>query len=235
MSRAAVVLVAAVTGAGLAGGLGSWQWGRAAQKEALQAALESRGALPAVGAVEIAGRPLDDDGLRFRQVRLRGRWLDARTVYLENRQMNARPGFVVVTPLQWEGGAVLVQRGWVARDNDDRTRLPALATPSGEVEVVGRMAPPPARLYEFSAVSTGVVRQNIDAESFAREIGVALLPGSVQQTDPAPVDGLLRDWPRPAVDTHKHYGYALQWWGLGVLITGLYVWHQLIRPRFSRR
>jgi surfeit locus 1 family protein len=38
----------------------------------------------------------------------------------------------------------------------------------------------------------------------------------------------------PAVDVHKHYGYAVQWFSLTALITGLYVWFQLLRPRRRR-
>jgi surfeit locus 1 family protein len=59
---------------------------------------------------------------------------------------------------------------------------------------------------------------------------------SVQQADSSATagDGLLRQWPLPAVDVHKHYGYAFQWGALGALMTGLYVWFQLIRPRLRR-
>jgi len=41
----------------------------------------------------------------------------------------------------------------------------------------------------------------------------------------------LREWPRPAVDVQKHYGYAFQWFALCALMAGLYVWFQLVRPR----
>lgn len=229
-----VVLVAALAGAALTARLGYWQWDRAAQKEALQSTLDRRAELPAIGAAELAASAAADADLLYRSVTLRGRWLAERTVYLENRQMNGRPGFFVVTPLQWPGGAVLVQRGWVARDNNERTRLPALATPPGEVAVAGRIAPPPARLYEFSAAASGPIRQNLNIESYARETGLALLPLSILQADGSVADGLLRKWPPPALDTSKHYGYAFQWWAMSALITGLYVWFQLVRPRLGR-
>ena len=48
-------------------------------------------------------------------------------------------------------------------------------------------------------------------------------------------DGLLRQWPRPALDVHKHYGYAFQWFALCALMTGLYVWFQLVLPRRQAR
>jgi surfeit locus 1 family protein len=222
-----LVLFAAVAAVALTARLGAWQWSRAGEKETLQAALDARAALPPVGidALQMHDRPAES--LEFRRVRLRGHWLAQRTVYLDNRQMNARP------PLQWEGGALLVQRGWVARDNRERTRLPPLDTPAGEVEISGRIAPPPVRLLEFSAAQTGVIRQNLDPVQYGREIGVALLPISVLQDGATADDGLLRDWPRPALGVHKNLGYAFQWWAMSALITGLYVWHQLLRPRLG--
>ena len=46
-----------------------------------------------------------------------------------------------------------------------------------------------------------------------------------------PDDGLLRQWPEVAVDVSKHHGYAVQWFALCALITALYVWFQILRPR----
>jgi len=159
-------------------------------------------------------------------------------VFLDNRQMDGRPGFYVLTPLQLDGRpeAIVVQRGWVARDFVERTRLLAVPTPDGPVELHGRIAPPPARLYEFAASASGTIRQNLDLTEFARETGLVLLPMSVLQTEvPAGTsDGLRRDWPRPAVDVHKNLGYAVQWFALAALMTGLYVWFQLVRPRLRR-
>jgi surfeit locus 1 family protein len=231
----AAVLVAALACAALTARLGFWQWERAAKKEALQASLDARARWPTLGAADLLAGVHAGEDLRDRRVSLRGRWLAGRTVYLDNRQMHARPGFIVVTPLQWTGGAVLVQRGWIARDNDERTRLPPLVTSPGEVEVAGRIAPPPARLYEFAAAAPGgAIRQNLDPSAYAREIGIALLPVTVLQSDASAADGLRRDWPAPAGDTHKHYGYAFQWWALSALTMALYVWHQLLRPRLAR-
>jgi len=49
--------------------------------------------------------------------------------------------------------------------------------------VTGSIAPPPARLYEFSGAASGAIRQNIDIESFSREIGLALPPVSILQAE----------------------------------------------------
>ena len=234
-----VILIATLIGVALTANLSAWQLRRAAQKIALQDALESRARLSALTASELAGTPEQVEPQHYRPVHLRGRWLPQRNVFLENRQMNGRVGFYLVTPLQLEGRpeVVLVQRGWVPRDLRDRSLLPAFVTPAGTVDVDGHIAPPPARLYEFAPSTAGLIRQNLDLGEFMRETGLPLAPVSVLQADSASNagDGLLRQWPRPAVDVQKHYGYAFQWFALGALMAGLYVWFQLVRPRLGKR
>ncbi len=230
------VLVAAVAGVALAARLGVWQLDRAAQKQALAQAMTARATLPALRTAELARDDAAAAAQFWRPVRLQGRWRAEHTVFLDNRQMNGRPGFFVVTPLELApGDAVLVQRGWVPRDAAQRTRLPTLPTPAGEVQVEGRVAPPPSKLYAFAPDAPGPIRQNLDLDAFARETGVPLRPLSVQQLVPDAADGLKRDWLQPSVDVSKHHGYAFQWFALATLIAGLYVWFQLLRPGLARR
>jgi surfeit locus 1 family protein len=236
--RSAIVLLAAIAAAALTARLGVWQLDRAAQKTDLQQALQQQRALPPLPQADLAREPAELPAQLHRSVRLQGRWLAAHTVYLENRQMNGQPGFYAVTPLQLgDGSAVLVQRGWVPRDLLDRTRVAALPPPEGVVQVLGRIAPGPARLYEFDGAASGPIRQNLDVASFARESGLLLRPLAVVQEDDATAtrDGLLRQWPQPATGVEKHHGYAFQWFALCALIIGLYVWFQLIRPARRRR
>ncbi len=230
------ILLAALAGVAVTAALGVWQLNRAAQKLSLQQTLEDRTALPELPAAALAGTPADAAAQHYRRIHLRGQWITQATVFLDNRQMNGRPGFVVVTPLRLAGSgeAVLVQRGWSPRDFTDRAHVPDVPSPPGEVEVVGHIAPPPARLYEFAGSASGPIRQNLDLSAFSREVGVALKPLSVLQ-DGTVADGLLRQWPRPAVDVHKHHGYAFQWFALCALMAGLYVWFQLVRPRLRQR
>lgn len=232
--RRRLVLLAAILGTVLTARLGLWQLDRAAQKQALQAALDSRLALPPLRADELAREPAAAAVQQYRALAVEGRWLAERSVYLDNRQMNGRPGFYALTPLALDDGSVLlVQRGWLPRDLLDRTRIAAPPPPPGRLQVVGRIALAPARLYEFDAAASGPIRQNLDLAAFAQEAGLPLRPVMLVQEDggAAPADGLLRQWPRPAADVHKHYGYAFQWFSLATLIVGLYVWFQVLRPR----
>lgn len=231
-----VLLVATVVVAVATGRLGWWQLDRAAQKTLLHRAQMAQRGLPALTAAELprdrsAAAPL------HRLVRLQGRWSPTHTVYLENRQIDGRPGFYLLTPLLLDdGSAVVVQRGWLPRDANDRTRVAAVPTPAGVVQLEGRIAPAPGRLFDFAGAASGPIRQNLVLGDFAREAGLTLLPYTVlQENDGAPADGLQRQWPQPAANVQKHYGYAFQWFALSALVIGLYVWFQLVNPWRTRR
>ncbi|WP_457325417.1 SURF1 family protein [Roseateles sp. P5_E11] len=228
-----LVLLAGLVGAALTARLGVWQLDRAAQKIALQAAIEAEAGKPALTQTELGG-----EGQLHRRAALRGTWVAERTIWLDNRPMDGRTGFFVVTPLRLAGrdDAVLVQRGWAPRNQLDRQQLPPLHTPPGEVAVEGRLTTSPSRLYELGEGSAGPIRQNLDPAAFAVESGLKLLPLTVVQTAAdTPDDTLLRHWPAPDLGLQKHYGYAFQWFALCALIVGLYVWFQLIRPRLRRQ
>jgi surfeit locus 1 family protein len=229
-----VVLFGALLAAGVTARLGVWQLDRAQQKRALQANIERRATLSALDETTLAATPEVAAQQHYRPVHLRGRWLAERTVFLDNRQMAGHVGFIVVTPLRLaDGSAVLVQRGWVPRDMQQRTRLPQIDTPGGDVDVRGRIAPPPSKLLEFDALSSGPIRQNLDIGAFAAEIGGVLRPLSLQEHSADA--GLAQDWTLPALDVSMHLGYAFQWFALSALIAGLYVWFQLVRPRLAAK
>ena len=226
-----LVTSAAVVGIAATLALGAWQMSRAAQKLALHASIEQRQAMPPVSQRDLLASRNGAD-LLHRIVVLRGTWVGQRTVFLDNRQMQGKVGFFVVTPLRLEGtdAAVLVERGWVQRNFMEREKLPAISTSAGVVELRGRLAPPPAKLYDFAGAAPGPIRQNLDLAQFRAETGLPLLDFAVQQIG-GPSEGLLRDWPEPASGVETNYGYAAQWWALSMLIAILYVWFQFIAPR----
>jgi len=229
-----LVSLAAVLGIVATLALGQWQMSRAAQKLAIHAEIEQRGTLPPLGTNELVAAA-DTRQVMYRRVVLRGTWDARHIVFLDNRQMRGVPGFYVVTPLKLDAGpVVLVERGWVQRNFLQRDRLPAVVTPVTPVEVRGRLAPAPAKLYEFSGAEAGAIRQNLDLTRFKAETGLPLLDLAVQQTG-EPADGLLREWPEIATGIERHYGYAFQWWTLSALIAVLYAWFQFIAPQRKRR
>jgi surfeit locus 1 family protein len=221
---------------GVTTALGAWQLGRAHQRLALEQALLRQQQRAPVGEQALLGATPATHLLQ-RPIVVRGTWAPRHTVFLDNRQMEGKVGFFVVTPLLLEGSGrpVLVERGWVQRNFERRDALPAIPTPAGVVTVHGRIAPPPPKLYDFGGPPTGVIRQNIDLPRFRAETGLPLLDLAVRQTGADPADGLLRDWPEPAGGAETNYGYAFQWWSLAALTAILYAWFQLIAPRRKAR
>ncbi|MEX8193406.1 SURF1 family protein [Comamonas guangdongensis] len=254
--RFVLITLAAVLCAAIAASLGFWQLGRAAQKQALFDAIARQQAqapwhnaqlaakLPMVTEPIGAGQAQE---LLHRPAQLQGQWLAEQTVFLDNRQMQGRVGFYVLTPLRlaapYEHVVIIVQRGWVPRNFMERTALPEVRTPDGTVSIAGRLESPPSKLLELEAAGDGGadpdgqksrILQNADIAQWAHRSGLPLLGLSLVQTEGTAGDGLLRDWPQINAGVQKHYGYAAQWFGLGILVVLLYVWFQLVRRFYLR-
>lgn len=191
----AVLAAAAACTAGIA--LGSWQAGRAEDKRAAAA--------------------------RAERASVRGEFLAARTVLLDNKIRAGRAGYEVVTPLKLAGEPmhVLVNRGWIAA-GPTRDLLPQIRTPEGEISVGGLVREHLPRVLAAGPPSRGKVRQNLSIDAFAAETGLALHPYVIEQHSFAD-DGLLRDWASPGHGAEKNEMYALQWYSLAGLAVVLFV------------
>jgi surfeit locus 1 family protein len=212
--------------------LGFWQLSRAHQREALNAhMLEFQHETP----IPLDGKPLSLASIEYHRVVARGRLLPEQTVLLDNRPYQDQPGFYVVMPLVLDGGgAVLVNRGWLPRNSQDRTQIGSFRTPAGEVEITGVARANPGEAFELghggSAPHTKI-RQNLVIDEYAGETGLPLQPFVIQQTGVLD-DGLVRDWPVQTADVQRNYGYMVQWWAMAVaaLGFGLYAAWRAGRP-----
>jgi surfeit locus 1 family protein len=173
---------------------------------------------------------MQESGVLYHPVRLTGTWLPEYTLYLDNRQMDAKVGFFVLTPLRLEpqGQVLVVQRGWMPRNFEHREQLPELKTPTGSVTVDGDIALAPSKLYAPGAPGEGSIRQNLDLEQYRGQTGLPLEAFTVRESGP-PSQGLRRQWSVINFGIEKHYGYAFQWFALSLLIAGLYLWFQFFR------
>jgi surfeit locus 1 family protein len=237
-----LLTVAAIAAATVTMKLGFWQLGRANEKLALQASIHQQTALPALNASALM--PSIRANVLHRTTTLTGHWLPQHTLFLDNRQMDAKPGLFVLTPFEFVDGSksakkvILVQRGWLPRNFLDRNKLPQVATDAAEVTITGRIAPSPSKLFEFKGADIGALRQNVAIDELAKEFKIELLPYTLLQLDGDDVlagkdkrgDQLLRHWSQPDFGSEKNYGYMVQWWALSALITLLYLWFQFIRP-----
>jgi len=193
---------------------GNWQRGRMNAKEADRAAVDAAAAQAPVPLPD----PDDWAAWRWRRVVATGTWRGAAQLLVDNRIVDGRAGFAVVTPLALDDGRdVLVDRGWTPAGAGE-SRVPRVAAPSGRASVVGRVVVPPARYVELGAPAApaGGVWQNLDPARIAAATGLKLLPIVIEQHSDTG-DGLLRDWPRPDLGIEKHESYALQWYSFAAL------------------
>jgi len=214
-------LAAALLGATAFVLLGNWQLRRADERRALAAAHAAALRAPAVA---LPGRPIEASDYALRRVAVRGTFVPAQTVYLDNRIRRGRVGYEIVTPLRIAGSAlhVVVLRGWVAGAGTRET-LPAVPTPPGEQRIEGvALAAIPQRYEPKGAAPAGRVWQNLSVERFAAASGLALQPILLEQHSASP-DGLARDWPPVGAGAEKNENYALQWYSLAALALVLWI------------
>jgi len=102
--------------------LGNWQTRRGHEKEARQIQWERAGNANPVSLQTDSELEAALGQLPLR-VALRGEFEPRATVFVDNRALEGIAGFQVVTPLRLASGtAVLINRGWVARDRDQADR-----------------------------------------------------------------------------------------------------------------
>ncbi|VVD97423.1 SURF1 family protein [Pandoraea capi] len=213
-----VPAVLILLGVMLTAALGVWQYQRAQMRLARQAQIEQAEHAPVVA---LGAQTYAIDDVTHRRVRVTGRFLRNRVVYLDNRPRNELPGFYVVMALQVSPDhVVLVNRGWLPRDLRDRTSIMPYATPAGDVTIEGIAAPDPSRAFELGHGGSAAgmsIRQNLDVADYARETSLPLQPFVIMQTNDTG-DHLLRDWPAPATGADRNYGYMAQWFGMSLIL-----------------
>ncbi len=209
--------------------LGNWQSRRAEQKIALQDKLaQGAQAAPLV----LDGAPLAADAVAWRRVTMRGAFVRNWPVYLDNRPYQGRAGFYLLMPFKIAGSTmhVLVARGWLPRDPAVRDRVPADATPDGEVTLQGVARLNAGHVMQLGSappLTPNAIVQNADPLQLAKDSGLTMQPFVVEQGAPAQPAGddvqMVRDWPAPALGVEKHQGYAFQWYALAAMAVIFFV------------
>jgi len=200
--------------------LGNWQLGRAQEKRERQALFEARSHDTPV---RLTGAVPSAEPLLYRRVHVIGTWMANRQFYVDNRIHEGKAGFHVITPLAIEGSsaAVLVNRGWIARDSG-YPRPPQVPAPEGRAEVAGTATRPPARVLELSPETvSGDVWQNLSIERYAAHSRLSLLPVVVLAEHSAAGLAAVRETPDAGVS--KHIEYAFTWFAFAATAIALWI------------
>ncbi len=211
--------IAAGLAVALFSGLGTWQLQRAAEKRAIIASLEDN-RQPVLE--RLPGTPAALREAARREVRIQGRYAGERQFLLDNRILEGRPGFDVLTPLILDDGRrVLVDRGWVAV-GPGREPVESVGLAVAErVTVDGRLWLPESGIALGAAVTPGddwprlVTR--IDFAALEEALGRDLVPAVIRAKGDAPWLFRPRDL-QPRFGPMRHYGYAFQWFALALTV-----------------
>lgn len=209
--------------------LGLWQLRRLDEKQDRNALIEAR--------TEAEPVELDDaladgvEGARYRRVSATGRWDAEGTVLVRSRSLDGAPGYHVVTPLELDGGALLVNRGFAPLGQGEEEAILELSRPEPIVAAVeGILLASEERGSFGPRDAAGVQRvvNRIDVARLGQQVGGDVVPLYLQLTaaDPAdePPPTIL---PEPTQDTGPHLSYAVQWFIFATV--GAVGWPLLLR------
>jgi cytochrome oxidase assembly protein ShyY1 len=197
--------------------LGDWQFHRLDERRAANRLITHnlRDAPVPVTDVLAVGRGAHQQD-EWRKVTATGTWDDEHTVVVRYRTRNEAAGVDVVTPLVTSSGdAVLVDRGWMAADNNGSTR-PHLPRPTtGKVTVTGYVR---VDATGGSTTVDNLSTRAISSSAIAKVVPDPLYGGFLLQVSQAPraTDGLGAP-ELPEIDDGPHFFYGLQWWFFGLL------------------
>ncbi len=197
-----------------------WQLDRAQKKIELQNAFENPGTYGQV--VDGMEPPV------FAAVQATGKYLGERQVLIENAILNGKLGYFVITPFVFDSGAapILVNRGWVAKLRNGN--LPDVSVSDEPRQILGKrghLARVGVRPGEaFSAQDTWpkvAVWPTLD--------DIAIQFESPFQTwvlllEPGQDDGFVRQWKPNDAGPSTHYGYALQWFAMAIVVAIIFGW-----------
>ena len=203
-------------------GLGAWQISRGMEKRADRAAFSDE-----------TGFAAWHDGMPVRpyqRLKATGRYDTERQFLLENIILNSRYGYYVLTPLLGEEDepALLVNRGWIEK-GDGPIDSGLLEVPTTRITVRGRAGSLPRAGYKMgAAIDPAAVWPKTAVYPSEDEVSAAL-GASVQSfvllLDHEEQNGFLRQWVPAEFGPGKHFGYALQWFAMAVVLAALLTWN----------
>lgn len=208
--------------------LGFWQLARAEEKK--QYLVQQEQAL-GVASINLNQQALlAIDTVRYQKVTVNGRYDNAHQFLLDNQIAEGKSGYFVMTPLFIDGQnrAVLVNRGWVALGSD-RNTLPNVDIQTIQVKIAGRFNQFPSvgiklKGAEIPTKTWPSVVQIIDSKVLSEKLGYELVDYLIE-LDPSVVEGYKRDWKmNTPIPPEKHQAYAVQWFGLALTLTALFIW-----------
>lgn len=205
--------------------LGFWQLGRAQDKRELQQAMQQR-QLETPTPIETLApsvSPISEaqaNELENLSVTASGQYWNEASFIVAFQFFQGAPGFELITPfeLDGDGGVVLVSRGWVT-PGPGADGMPYIPPVQGPQTLRGQLHIPAALpgMTQVEGDGWPLRFRSLDIGRAAQLMERPLLPWVVRLGVNEP-GVFARHWPAVTVNTRMHIQYALQWFGLALIV-----------------
>ena len=206
--------------------LGSWQIVRGLEKEDIVNRHYENKSLPVISEKEMANLNLEN--LIYRTVNLEGKYRPESYI-LDNRLYRQEAGYEVFTAFETsEKNLFLVNRGWVAKENFNYDE--DIYSSKGAVTIQGVLSP--FKRFGLNLINQKYLDgwpklvQQVDYEATRSDLGAAI-NNSVVQLSASSIGALEPIWKPVDLKPSRHYGYALQWFGLALVLICSYFYYGL--------
>lgn len=204
--------------------LGIWQLDRLEQRRAFNYQVETMRAAELLDLNQ--STPEDIDSMEWRAVTVTGEYDFENQVALRNQYNDGVYGFHIITPLLYNGGAVLVNRGWIPAESDSAPQDWRVYDEPGEVTITGQI-----RLGQGKPAFGGVadalpmdgtrlaVWNNLDVETMSGQFSYPILDVFIQpNVDAGDAEPPIPYQPIIELTEGSHFGYALQWFTFATIL-----------------
>ena len=204
--------------------LGSWQVIRGLEKEDIVNKHYENKSLPVISEKEMT--TLDLENLIYRTVNLEGEYRPE-TYILDNRLYRQEAGYELFTAFETsEKNLFLINRGWVAKENFNYDE--DIKSNKGIVSIQGVLSP--FKRFGLNLINQKYpdgwpkLVQQLDYEATRSDLSPAINI-SVVQLSAASIGALEPIWKPVDLKPSRHYGYALQWFGLALVLICSYFYY----------
>lgn len=204
--------------------LGIWQLDRLEQRRAFNHQVESMRAMPALDLNQ--EQPANISEMEWRAVTVTGEYDFANQIALRNQYYQSDYGYHLMTPLLFDGQAVLVDRGWIPADGNSEPSAWRKYDETGVVDVTGQI-----RLGQTKPALGGVedalpangekleIWNNANLEQIAGQLPYPVLPVYIQPDVSADdTEPPIPYQPTIEMTEGPHFGYALQWFTFATIL-----------------
>lgn len=200
--------------------LGIWQLARAEEKKLLIKQQHNQ----SQAQIWMTDTPLPK---AYQPTQLKGKFIEAKTLLLDNQFDNHQLGFHVLTPFLLENSKyyVMVDRGFVLKAGLDKKAI--LAKKFEMNSPFGQAYYPSAKQWLLGSFTDGTskkpwVIETLDIAKIESLASIKLAP-FILRLSPKIDDSYQRNWQANPLTPEKHFAYAWQWFSFALVLTLIFL------------